>query len=39
MVPSIITILQQLTGEWAMLLPPDAILAACGRWWPSVPVL
>jgi hypothetical protein len=31
MVPSITTTLQRLTGEWAMLLQPDAILAACGE--------
>jgi hypothetical protein len=30
MVPSITAILQRLTGEWAALLQPDAILAACG---------
>src|SRR5215510_14600435 len=29
MVPSITTILQGLTGEWATLLQPDAILAVC----------
>jgi hypothetical protein len=27
MVPSITTILQRLTGEWATLLQPDAMLA------------
>jgi hypothetical protein len=27
MVPSITTLLQRFTGEWATLLPPDAILA------------
>src|SRR5262245_41469879 len=30
MVPSITTILQRFTGEWATLLQPDAILAMCG---------
>ena len=29
MVPNIITILQRFTGEWAMLLQPEAILAVC----------
>jgi hypothetical protein len=29
MVPNITTILQRFTGEWAMLLQPDAILAVC----------
>jgi hypothetical protein len=29
MVPSITTVLQRLTGEWATLLQPDAILAVC----------
>jgi hypothetical protein len=29
MVSSITTILQQFTGEWAMLLQPDAILTVC----------
>ena len=29
MVPSITAILQRLTGEWATLLQPDAILAVC----------
>jgi hypothetical protein len=29
MVPSITTILQRLTGEWATLLQPDAILTVC----------
>jgi hypothetical protein len=29
MVPSLTTILQRLTGEWATLLQPDAILAVC----------
>jgi hypothetical protein len=29
MVPSITTILQRFTGEWATLLQPDAILAVC----------
>ena len=31
MVPNITAILQRLTGEWAALLKPDAILAACGE--------
>jgi len=31
MVPSLTTIRQRLTGEWAMLRQPDAILAACGE--------
>ena len=31
MVPSITTILQRFTGEWAALLQPDAILAVCGE--------
>src|SRR5919109_4662724 len=31
MVPSIATILQRLTGEWATLLQPGAILAVCGE--------
>jgi hypothetical protein len=31
MVPRITTILQRFTGEWAALLQPDAILAACGE--------
>jgi hypothetical protein len=31
MVPSITTILQRFTGEWATLLQPDAILAVCGE--------
>jgi hypothetical protein len=31
MVPCISAILQRFTGEWAALLPPDAILAACGE--------
>jgi hypothetical protein len=31
MVPSITAILQRFTGEWAALLQPDAILAACGE--------
>ena len=30
MVPSIATILQRFTGEWATLRQPDAILAVCG---------
>jgi hypothetical protein len=29
MVPNITTILQRLTGEWAMLLQPEAILTVC----------
>ena len=29
MVPSINTILQRFSGEWAALLPPDAILTVC----------
>ena len=29
MVPSITAILQRLTGEWATLLQPEAILAVC----------
>ena len=31
MVPNITAILQRLTGEWAALLQPDAILAVCGE--------
>jgi hypothetical protein len=31
MVPNIIAILPRLTGEWAVLLQPDAILAACSE--------
>ena len=31
MVPNITPILQRLTGEWAALLQPDAILAVCGE--------
>jgi len=31
MVPSITTILHRFTGEWAMLLQPDAILALCSE--------
>jgi hypothetical protein len=31
MVPNITAILQRLTGEWAALLHPEAILAACGE--------
>src|SRR5215813_4531350 len=31
MVPNITAILQRLTGEWAALLQPEAILAACGE--------
>jgi hypothetical protein len=30
MVPHVTTILQRFTAEWVALLPPDAILAACG---------
>ena len=29
MVPNIPTILQRFTGEWAMLLQPEAILTVC----------
>jgi len=29
MVPNITTILPRFTGEWALLLPPDAILTGC----------
>ena len=29
MVPNLTAILQRLTGEWATLLQPDAILALC----------
>jgi hypothetical protein len=29
MVPNITTILQRFTGEWAMLLQPEAILTIC----------
>ena len=29
MVPTITTILQRFTGEWAMLLQPDAIRTVC----------
>jgi hypothetical protein len=29
MVPNITTILQRFTGEWALLLQPEAILALC----------
>ena len=29
MVPHITTILQRFTGEWALLLQPEAILAVC----------
>jgi hypothetical protein len=29
MVPNINTILQRFTGEWAMLLQPEAILTVC----------
>jgi hypothetical protein len=31
MVSNMTAILQRLTGEWAALLQPDAILAACGE--------
>jgi hypothetical protein len=31
MVPNLTAILQRLTGEWAALLQPDAILAVCGE--------
>jgi hypothetical protein len=31
MVPSITTVLQRFTGEWATLLQPDAILALCSE--------
>ncbi|MGH8071456.1 MAG: hypothetical protein ACRERE_40750 [Candidatus Entotheonellia bacterium] len=31
MVPSITTILQRFTGEWAALLQPEAILTVCGE--------
>ena len=31
MVPNMTTILQRLAGEWAALLQPEAILAACGE--------
>jgi hypothetical protein len=31
MVPSITTILQRFTGEWAAMLQPEAILAVCGE--------
>jgi hypothetical protein len=31
MVANITTILQRLTGEWAMLLQPEAILTVCGE--------
>ena len=31
MVPHVTTILQRFTTEWAALLQPDAILAACGE--------
>jgi hypothetical protein len=31
MVPNITAILQRFTGEWAALLQPEAILAACGE--------
>jgi hypothetical protein len=29
MIPNMTTILRRFTGEWAMLLQPDAILAVC----------
>ena len=29
MVPNITTVLQRFTGEWALLLQPEAILAVC----------
>jgi hypothetical protein len=31
MVPHVTTILQRFTAEWAVLLQPEAILAACGE--------
>jgi hypothetical protein len=31
MVPSLTTILQRFTGEWAARLQPEAILAGCGE--------
>ena len=31
MVPNITAILPRFTGEWAALLPPDAMLAACSK--------
>ncbi len=31
MVANITTILQRFTGEWAMLLQPEAILTVCGE--------
>jgi hypothetical protein len=31
MVPHVTTLLQRFTTEWAALLPPEAILAACGE--------
>jgi hypothetical protein len=31
MVPNITTVLQRLIGEWAALLQPEAIRAACGE--------
>jgi hypothetical protein len=31
MVPHVTTILQRFTTEWAALLQPEAILAACGE--------
>jgi hypothetical protein len=30
MVPHVTTLRQRFTTEWAALLPPEAILAACG---------
>ena len=29
MIPNLTTILQRFTGEWAMLLQPEAILSVC----------
>jgi hypothetical protein len=31
MVPNVTAILQRFTTEWATLLPPEAILAACSE--------
>ncbi len=31
MVPHVTTILQRVTAEWAALLPPEAMRAACGE--------
>jgi hypothetical protein len=31
MVPNVTTILQRFTTEWAALLQPEALLAACGE--------